>query len=333
MRERTWLSFVVPAYNLGGWENDCLGSLVAQTCQVGWETIFVDDGSTDGTGANIDAWARKASWLRVIHQPNAGVNPARQRGIFAARGHYAWCVDGDDVLHPQAVAVVQEAIVKRPDVELWVVGETIGRGVSGKVQFMPLVWTEESSMEVASCELGTVMIRFTIFLRHLGCVTHSDNLMVGEDILFAQRMLVRARKVGKIALPLYGYQMRLSSVIHTPSVKQLHHSIAFHRVYLPFQYLHRAQLNVRCIHQSETAFFFRLPRQILRYRGMERAGLVREWFAVAKEVGRQGSRRLVVLSRCTCMVAWSEATRLALLYVNAWIFRYGAWRARQRQAN
>ena len=331
MREAIQLSIVIPAYELGGWEEDCLGSLEAQICREGWESVVVDDGSTDGTGESVDAWVRRAPWLRVIHQPNAGVNPARRRGILATRGDFVWCVDGDDVLHPQAVAVVMEACRQALGVELWVVGEVVGQGPTGKVRFAPLVQTEGAITEKRCCDLSTLMICFCIFTRNLGLAIHPDNLMVGEDILFAQRMLVCARKVGKIDLPLYGYQMRESSVTHTPSVRRLYHSIAFHRRYIPFLHEHCDKLNARSIRQSKTAFFFRLPRDILCYRGTDRKGLILAWFTAVRQVGHCGGRVWIWPSWCAWAMAWCGATRLALMYVNAWIFRYGSWRARQRR--
>ena len=63
------ISIVMPCYN-------CETSLVrtaecirAQTV-ADWELIAVDDGSSDGTGAALDALARADARIRVIHQGN-----------------------------------------------------------------------------------------------------------------------------------------------------------------------------------------------------------------------------------------------------------------------
>lgn len=40
------------------------------------EWILVDDGSTDGTGAVIDEFTRRHSWIKAIHRPNRGFRKA-----------------------------------------------------------------------------------------------------------------------------------------------------------------------------------------------------------------------------------------------------------------
>ena len=46
----------------------------------GYEAIFVDDGSTDGTGERLDALAAEHDQLRVEHIPNSGW-PGRPRNV------------------------------------------------------------------------------------------------------------------------------------------------------------------------------------------------------------------------------------------------------------
>ncbi len=99
------ISIVMPCYN-------CETSLVrtaecirAQTV-TDWELIAVDDGSSDGTGAALDALARTDARIRVIHQENGGVSRARNAGMAAARGEWLAFADADDVLPPDALATL-----------------------------------------------------------------------------------------------------------------------------------------------------------------------------------------------------------------------------------
>ena len=62
------------------------------------EVIAVDDGSTDGSGALLDELARSEPRLTVIHQANAGLGAARNRGIAASRGELLTFLDPDDLL-------------------------------------------------------------------------------------------------------------------------------------------------------------------------------------------------------------------------------------------
>ena len=97
-----FFSIIIPVYNVAPYLRECLDSVLAQTFTE-WEAICVDDGSTDGSGAILDEYEAKDTRFRVIHQPNAGVSAARNRGIGVAQGEWLWFVDGDDNLMPFAL--------------------------------------------------------------------------------------------------------------------------------------------------------------------------------------------------------------------------------------
>ena len=98
---RPVISIIVPVYNVAPFLSRCLDSLVGQTYE-NLEIICVDDGSTDGSAAILDACAAKDSRIKVIHQENAGVSVARNRGLDAATGEFVTFVDADDWLEPDA---------------------------------------------------------------------------------------------------------------------------------------------------------------------------------------------------------------------------------------
>jgi len=96
---KTAVSIVVPVYNVAPYLRKCLDSIRAQTLQE-WECICVDDGSSDGSAAVLDAYAAEDERFRVVHQANAGVAQARQNGLDAARGEFVGWVDPDDWVEP-----------------------------------------------------------------------------------------------------------------------------------------------------------------------------------------------------------------------------------------
>jgi glycosyltransferase involved in cell wall biosynthesis len=111
------VSVVVPVYNPGAYLEDCVASLLRQSLPTGeYEAIFVDDGSTDGSGARLDRLATEHPELvRVIHIENSGW-PGRPRnvGLDTARGDYVLFVDGRVRLAPTALAFVRERVEERP---------------------------------------------------------------------------------------------------------------------------------------------------------------------------------------------------------------------------
>lgn len=90
------ISIIVPAYNIQPYLSRCLESLCRQTYS-NLEVIVVDDGSTDGTGTLLDAWAVQEPRVIALHQPNSGVTRARLSGLKCASGNYIGFVDGDDI--------------------------------------------------------------------------------------------------------------------------------------------------------------------------------------------------------------------------------------------
>lgn len=93
------VSVVIPAYNVEKYLEFCVKSVCSQTL-TDIEIIIVDDGSTDSSGEIADRLALSDSRIRVIHQENAGLGPARNSGIDAARGDYIGFVDSDDWVDP-----------------------------------------------------------------------------------------------------------------------------------------------------------------------------------------------------------------------------------------
>jgi cellulose synthase/poly-beta-1,6-N-acetylglucosamine synthase-like glycosyltransferase/peptidoglycan/xylan/chitin deacetylase (PgdA/CDA1 family) len=72
----------------------------------GLEVIVVDDGSTDGTGAAVEAEFGSDPRVRLISQPNAGKAAALNRGIQDARGEIMVCFDADTQIAPLGIALI-----------------------------------------------------------------------------------------------------------------------------------------------------------------------------------------------------------------------------------
>lgn len=95
------LSVIVPVYNAARFLPQCLDSLLGQT-YMNLEIICVDDGSTDDSLAVLKEYAAKDERIKVMHQENAGVSAARNRGLALATGELITFVDADDWLEPDA---------------------------------------------------------------------------------------------------------------------------------------------------------------------------------------------------------------------------------------
>ena len=64
------ISVIVPVYNVERYLDQCVESLIGQTYER-LEIILVDDGSTDSSGEQCNAWANRDNRIRAVRQCNA----------------------------------------------------------------------------------------------------------------------------------------------------------------------------------------------------------------------------------------------------------------------
>lgn len=91
------VSIIIPVYKTELFITQCLESIIQQT-YTNWEAILVDDGSPDNAGRICDEYATKDNRFKVIHQKNAGVVNARNKGLAIAKGEFLAFVDSDDYI-------------------------------------------------------------------------------------------------------------------------------------------------------------------------------------------------------------------------------------------
>ncbi len=97
------VSVLIPCFNEG--------PNLAETLQAAlslrwsdWEVIAINDGSSDDTGRQLEAWAATHRRLRVVHLArNQGKALALHAGALLARHELLVCIDGDALLDPHAV--------------------------------------------------------------------------------------------------------------------------------------------------------------------------------------------------------------------------------------
>jgi dolichyl-phosphate beta-glucosyltransferase len=91
------LSIVIPAFNdetrLGATLADVAGFLRGQPWD--WEIRVVDDGSSDGTAAVVEAIARGEPRVVLQREPHRGKGGAVKAGLLAARREYRFICDAD----------------------------------------------------------------------------------------------------------------------------------------------------------------------------------------------------------------------------------------------
>ena len=127
------VSVVVPVRNEAG----NIAPLVAEIAaaldgQWPFEVVYVDDGSSDGTAAELRRLMAQYSWLRCVHhKQSCGQSAAVRTGVAAARGAMVATIDGDGQNDPKFIpALIRALEAGRPSVGL-IAGQRVGRKASG----------------------------------------------------------------------------------------------------------------------------------------------------------------------------------------------------------
>ncbi len=108
----TALSVLIPNYNGLALLPACLESLRAQSWR-DFETLLVDDGSSDGSAAWVQEHYPK---VRVLALPrNVGLARAVNRGLQLARGDNIVLLNNDTAAAPDWLAVLSQAAVEHPE--------------------------------------------------------------------------------------------------------------------------------------------------------------------------------------------------------------------------
>ncbi|GAA2752966.1 glycosyltransferase [Amnibacterium kyonggiense] len=203
------VSVVVAVFDPGPHLSALLDSLRAQTLDPAeFEAVLVDDGSTDGTAAVLDAAAEEDSRFRVIHTPNSGW-PGRPRniGIDAARGDFVFIADHDDHLHPEALQRLTDfAIEHGSDV---VAGRVVGVGRNAPTRIFErtLIDAQEDPALLMTSLTPQKLYRRAFLVEER--IRFPEGPRRLEDHLFVTKAYLRARRVSVYAdAPIYYFVLR-----------------------------------------------------------------------------------------------------------------------------
>ncbi|WP_257135524.1 glycosyltransferase [Streptomyces sp. b94] len=195
------ISVIIGAYNAMPYLTKTLTSVVEQTIgRDRLEIITVNDGSTDGTGDELERFAAQYPGLfQVFHQENSGGPSApRNKGLDNARGKFVFFLDADDYLGAEALErMLAMAEKNNTDVVLGKMVGVNGRGAPASMFRRNQPRTDVFNSRVYWALNPLKLIRRELIEKHelrfpLGYKTCEDQLFTGMLYLKADGISVVA---------------------------------------------------------------------------------------------------------------------------------------------
>lgn len=191
------ISVVIPLYNKEKLIGNTLRSVLEQSYQ-DFEIVVVNDGSTDNSVTEVEKIAD--SRIRLLHQQNAGVSAARNKGISEAKGEFIALLDGDDLWKPEYLATQIELTRKYSQCDVFAVNYefhdvkgNVSNTIIRKIPFEGDDGVLSNYFEVASCSHPpicsiSIMTRKGVFDAIGG---FPIGIKSGEDLLTWARLACR----------------------------------------------------------------------------------------------------------------------------------------------
>jgi len=112
------ISVIIPCFNTPKeWLSECLRSVAAQTF-ADWEALVVDDASPIPLlASDLPGGGGDSRFTIVRHDRNRGPGAARNTAVARSRGELLFMMDSDDLIQPETLAELADALVSNPEAD------------------------------------------------------------------------------------------------------------------------------------------------------------------------------------------------------------------------
>lgn len=232
MNQEVCISVIVPVYNIAGFLEKCIESVINQTHQ-NLELILVDDGSVDESPMICDTYKKKDGRIIVIHKENNGLVSARKTGLGIAKGKYIAFLDGDDWIEADFYENMLEVILHQniDFVESPYIREQGGENTLYKSKDAHFVfdertvkgilesWMEDEENAPIKNAIWSKLYKAEVIKESYMHVP--EDMSLGEDIVNFIYLLKIARSAYAISKAGYHYVYRSNSLSHDFSIRKV----------------------------------------------------------------------------------------------------------------
>ena len=240
LKNTAQVSVIIPVYNISGYIEKCVDSLLAQTF-TNLQILLIDDGSTDGSSTLCDEIAGKDERVKVFHYENGGAATARNRGLDNACGEYIAFIDGDDYVENNYIEeLYNEIIISKADaamcgsacvcdgvIDKASVLYTLDKGnVSGREAVIDY-YEKSRAIYISPCG--------KIFKKSVFMTIRFPDGKLKEDAYFFPILYDQLRRIVRTDKSLYYYVQRDDSATHSEITEaEFEHRLGYRRFHYEF---------------------------------------------------------------------------------------------------
>ena len=184
------------------------------------EIIVVNDGSTDGTLAVVERFAKQDERILVINKNNGGVASARNVGVGAATGKYVFQIDGDDWIEPGYFKAMYD-FAEQENLDI-VLADHYFDDLDGKRIYnremvninVPVFSNQEYWREFFTYGFfihSDKLIKRKLYIDN--GIEYPIDVKIGEDAVVICKLIYFAKKIGRINQAYFHYARRPNSAM------------------------------------------------------------------------------------------------------------------------
>jgi hypothetical protein len=223
------LTIVVAAYNVEGYIEEALGSLISQPHADLLKIVVVDDGSRDDTPRIVEALAARngSAQIELIQQKNAGVSAARNTGLAAVRTPYVGFLDGDDIylkgFMDAIVPLLEDGRADMIEYNIDIIDDD-GRKLDA-IEVVNPARRGAHAMDRAALQSFADDFHTFVWARIYRTELFDDvRFPAGrhyEDMAIMPSLYLRTQRIHRLAEPLIGYRRRFGSITQKASLNDM----------------------------------------------------------------------------------------------------------------
>lgn len=217
------ISVIIPVFNAEKRLELSIKGVLNQTYE-NIELILVDDGSTDSSLMICEKYSKYDQRVKVIHQLNARVSAARNRGIQEASGQFIIFMDSDDLIDTNTYEEVMKYMLDdsvdmvifgvrfeyyKDDVLVKSKTKAIDKDIVFEVNNIKNEFFDLYDKNYLS-SVWNKMIKASIIKENR--ILFENDMSIYEDFKFALDVLEKSQKVWALATPYYRYYNNLKSL-------------------------------------------------------------------------------------------------------------------------